>query len=623
MAQQIICDHCMSNVDLGAQSCPYCGKRFVNTNPAGALPAHSLLAGRYTIGRCLGLDGEGITYSAIDGKEMRRVTIKEYVPVSICAARAADGRVLPRAGREVLFKTTRMDFADLYRSLVRLGRTEGLVTVLDVVETNDTAYAVREPDEGAPLSRYLAGREEPLTQEEALVLLRPVVYGVDAMHRMGLLHRGISPDTIWITPQGAKLSGFATQGLRTAGGEIKCQLADGYAAPEQYSVAEFDGKYTDVYSLAAVFYRVMTGIEPLGANLRRMDDNMPSARTANRELPGFVSAALARAMRLVPAERIQSASELLAALTAPSREVTGSKWDQLREKLGMTDRQLKILGIAAAAALLVIIISVIAILNLNRPKKPQSSSSSSVSSAPASVSSSAEVKDYTLPSFTGKQVQDVTGNTEYLKYCMFSTEYEFSDKYDEGEIISQTPSAGTKIGANTVVKLVVSKGAETATIPEDIGGMSLGDIKAKLYSLGIAEHKVQVVTQENDGTYAENQFIKMDPVPGTAVKIGDNGDTVTIYVAGKPPAQVKMPAVVGKARAEVESTLTSAGIKYHITEVANTTSYASGTVIESSVAEGTTIRAGVDTVELKVVVGDPPGPTDDGGAGAGGQNSGS
>ena len=98
-----------------------------------------------------------------------------------------------------------------------------------VVETNDTAYAVREPDEGAPLSRYLAGREEPLTQEEALVLLRPVVYGVDAMHRMGLLHRGISPDTIWITPQGAKLSGFATQGLRTAGGEIKCQLADGYA----------------------------------------------------------------------------------------------------------------------------------------------------------------------------------------------------------------------------------------------------------------------------------------------------------------------------------------------------------------------------------------------------------
>lgn len=189
---------------------------------------------------------------------MRRVTIKEYVPVSICAARAADGRVLPRAGREVLFKTTRMDFADLYRSLVRLGRTEGLVTVLDVVETNDTAYAVREPDEGAPLSRYLAGpgRAPDAGGGAGAAAPRGVRGGRHAPHGPSAPRH--QPDTIWITPQGAKLSGFATQGLRTAGGEIKCQLADGYAAPEQYSVAEFDGKYTDVYSLAAVFYRVMT-----------------------------------------------------------------------------------------------------------------------------------------------------------------------------------------------------------------------------------------------------------------------------------------------------------------------------------------------------------------------------
>lgn len=54
-------------------------------------------------------------------------------------------------------------------------------------------------------------------------------------------------------------------------------------------------------------------------------------------------------------------------------------------------------------------------------------------------------------------------------------------------------------------------------------------------ALALPRTRLQVVTQENDGTYAENQFIKMDPVPGTAVKIGDNGDTVTIYVAGKPP----------------------------------------------------------------------------------------
>ena len=174
MGEQIVCSNCLSNADSGLPACPYCGQSFENTNPAGTLPVNTLLAGRYTIGRVLALDGEGVLYAAIDNSATRRVVIKEYVPVTICAARSRDGSVIPRQGREVLFKTTRMDFVDLYRSLVALGRNDGLVQVLDLIEENNTAYAVREPDEGAPLSRYLAGREEPLTQEEALVLLRPV-----------------------------------------------------------------------------------------------------------------------------------------------------------------------------------------------------------------------------------------------------------------------------------------------------------------------------------------------------------------------------------------------------------------------------------------------------------------
>lgn len=65
---------------------------------AGALPAHSLLAGRYTIGRCLGLDGEGITYSAIDGKEMRpRHPSKSMCPSLFVRRARQTARVLPAA----------------------------------------------------------------------------------------------------------------------------------------------------------------------------------------------------------------------------------------------------------------------------------------------------------------------------------------------------------------------------------------------------------------------------------------------------------------------------------------------------------------------------------------------
>ena len=73
------------------------------------------------------MDGEGVLYGAVDGDTGNRVVVKEYVPFTICSARAADGRVIPRAGREVLFKTTRMDFIDLYRSLTQLGATERCV----------------------------------------------------------------------------------------------------------------------------------------------------------------------------------------------------------------------------------------------------------------------------------------------------------------------------------------------------------------------------------------------------------------------------------------------------------------------------------------------------------------
>src|SRR5699024_1487126 len=83
-------------------------------------------------------------------------------------------------------------------------------------------------------------------------LLQPVFNGVAAMHQVGLVHRGICPENIRVLENGrARLTGYATIGLRTAGSGLHGQLYEGYSAPEQYSVVEFEGRYTDVYSLSA------------------------------------------------------------------------------------------------------------------------------------------------------------------------------------------------------------------------------------------------------------------------------------------------------------------------------------------------------------------------------------
>ncbi|MEG1069631.1 MAG: PASTA domain-containing protein [Ruthenibacterium sp.] len=513
---QIVCSKCMSRVAQGAASCPYCGHVFVNTNPAGTLPVNTLLAGRYTLGACLSIDGEGVTYAAIDNQLSRRLVIKEYVPITICAARTTNGDVLPRPNREVLFKTTRMDFVDLYRSLSVLGEQEGLVQVYDLFEANNTAYAVRDADEGTPLLAYLQRRQAPLTQDESIELLRPIVYGVEAMHRRGLLHRGISPETIFIGNDGhARLSGYATLGLRTADSELKSQLFDGYAAPEQYAVAEFDGQYSDVYALGALFYRVMTGKTPTSARRRSPHDNLQTPRSIDSSIPTFVSTAIMRAMRLAPEERIQSAPELLEAVTEPSAQVRGFHF---------TERQIKYLVVGAIGLLLVMLLSIWAMLSATLPKKKPVSSSVSASS-PVSSAPSVVQQAYPVPSLLGKQYTEVQQNAEYSQKFLFEIVEEYSSDYRKGEIMRQSPDSNTKVAAGTTIKVTVSLGAQTAVMPSVVG-LSVGDAKMLLDPLKI---KYTVIELDNDGRYQENVIAKTDTEVGTELNVSKQ--QVVLFVA--------------------------------------------------------------------------------------------
>ena len=133
MEQKRLCPFCMGELPPAATVCPHCGKILEGCNPAGCLPVGTVLAGRYTVGEMRSLDGEGVLYSGVENLGAFRVTIKEYLPVTLSAERGADCILRPKQGSEVLFKTTRMDFADLYRAVQRITPASGLEAVLDVV----------------------------------------------------------------------------------------------------------------------------------------------------------------------------------------------------------------------------------------------------------------------------------------------------------------------------------------------------------------------------------------------------------------------------------------------------------------------------------------------------------
>ena len=171
----IICPYCLSELHERAAACPHCGGVFAGRNPAGSLPVGTVLGGRYTVGEIERIDGEGILYRGAENVGRFRVTIKEYMPLTLAAERGMDATLRPKLGSEVLFKTTRMDFADLYRSIQRITPANGLEAVLDVFEENNTVYAVMENPGGVPLGRWLDQHPGPLPSEQVCAMLHKAV----------------------------------------------------------------------------------------------------------------------------------------------------------------------------------------------------------------------------------------------------------------------------------------------------------------------------------------------------------------------------------------------------------------------------------------------------------------
>ena len=535
----ILCPYCMAELPAGASGCSHCGRTFAGRSQAGALPVGTLLAGRYTVGEMLRIDGEGILYRGVENRGRFRVTIKEYLPITLSAERGADCQLRAKPGSEVLLKTTRMDFADLYRSIQRITPATGLEAVLDVVEANNTVYAVLENPGGVPLDQWLEKQKRPVAPEAAMAMLQPVLNGVAAMHQVGLVHRGICPENIRVLDNGrARLAGYATIGLRTAGSGLHGQLYEGYSAPEQYSAVEFEGRYTDVYSLSAVFYRMVTGQTPVPAAQRLVADANPAARRLNPGLPAYVSDALELGLQLDPASRIQTVPQLGRALSSP--EAAGEEARTLqavgrRARRGHDGRPA--LSLTAILAGILILLAILTLLTLwgllgraGQPGQPETTPPAA--SAPADSEPEAPAVQY-VPDFVGMTYAQIQANRQYSGIYLFYVTEEYSDSAPAGTVLTQEPAAGTALpeGENTTIRLVISKGPAMVEMPNTIGFTQEGAIR-ELESRGLVPSCFMVV---NDGSYASGCVVACSVEPGTMV---ESGSTIVVYIAADRDVQI-------------------------------------------------------------------------------------
>ena len=531
-----LCPYCLQPLPGAAQSCPHCGKSFAGRNPGGTLPVGTVLAGRYTVGEMLSIDGEGILYRGAENLGRFRVTIKEYLPITLTAERTAESTLRPKTGSEVLFKTTRMDFADLYRSIQRITPANGLEAVLDVVEANNSVYAILENLGGTPLDQWLENHPGTIRPDDACTMLQPVFEGVAAMHKIGLVHRGICPENIRVMENDrCRLAGYATVGLRTAGSGLHEQLYEGYSAPEQYSTAEFEGRYTDEYSLAAVFYRMVCGQAPVPAAQRIVADSNPRAKSVNGSLPLYVSQVLQLGLRLRPMERIQTVPQLYQALS--SKEYTAELTRTMKPETPVRtaqpepERKEHLLSLKALLAGIVILLSILILLTLWSvlSQHIHQPAASAAESEPAS--SEAMVPQNLVPNFIGMDYTQVQNNREYTSMYLFYVTEEYSDIAPAGQIIQQEPSADTVLKAGETIRLVVSKGPQMAEMPNIIGFTQDGAVK-ELEARGLVASCFMVV---NDGSYASGCVVRTSEEPGTKVEVGT---VITVYIAADPSVQI-------------------------------------------------------------------------------------
>ena len=286
-------------------------------NMRHALVPSSCLKHRYIIKDVLGEGGFGITYSGRDKTTEKHVAIKEYFPsgLAVRTEQADDFLLCPVSGkREELFLHGRQRFLNEAKILKEFQHLEGIVSVYDVFEENNTAYIVMEYIEGLTLGQYIE-ENGCLCFAELVPLITPVMQDLSAVHKKKLIHQDISPDNLILgIDNRLHLIDFgAASHENISGGQHTVILKAGYAPPEQYISDSRTGAWIDVYALCATMYFALTGSPPSEAIHRLEQESLEFPDTVTDMLP-WQKAALEKGLHIRMSRRFCNMEELYDAI---------------------------------------------------------------------------------------------------------------------------------------------------------------------------------------------------------------------------------------------------------------------------------------------------------------------
>lgn len=309
-----LCMGCMNELDQDGR-CRHCSYTDDIPHLQSYLAPKTVLDNRYIVGKMLSYNGEGASYICYDMVGKCKCVCREYMPDTLCERDSGTQNITVNPDCLAKYKTFMSEFADMNKVLSRMRNLTHIATAKDMFFENNTTYVILEYVEGVSLKKFLQSNTGFLTWEQVKKLFVPLFTTLSIIHNAGIIHRGISPENIIVTTDGElKLTGFCISSIRTSNTGLIPEFYSGYTAPEQYSSLQWQGTWTDVYAVAAVIYRILTGCMPLDANTRIHNDTLVEANRINPRIPSHISRVLSKAMAVRGEQRIQTITELVAAL---------------------------------------------------------------------------------------------------------------------------------------------------------------------------------------------------------------------------------------------------------------------------------------------------------------------
>lgn len=541
-----------------------------------------VLGGRYEIGAALGEGGMAKVFKGTDTVLGRTVAVKVLAPQF-----AKDKQFVDRFRREA-------------QAAAALNHPN-VVSVYDTGDQGTVHFIVMEYVEGATLAEMIA-RDGPLHPDRAIEISQAVGRALGAAHAAGVIHRDVKPGNIMLTKDGdVKVMDFGI--ARAVSSDSVTQTATvlgtaSYLSPEQAQGEMVDGR-SDIYSLGCVLYEMLTGRAPfvgdtpVSVAYKHVNEPPIPPRTLNADVPPGLEQVVMKALAKNPANRFQSAEELVddLARAAAGKTVQATPiLDEARTQVITRPDETQVLGgpepsyrgggAGRAVAITIAVLSVLGIAGFFLAR-------TLLSDAPT----------VTMPSVIGSTEESAVQTLRGLGLRVDVNE-RFREDAPLGLVFAQDPVEGTRLEEGDTVVISVSRGLRQVEVPSLIGQQQSDAGEVLEQSRLVLGATIPEASQEPEET-----IIGQDPPAGERV---DEGSSVNITVSSGPDL-TSVPNVICQSREDAQAEIEERDLVYQEVGSDFSEDCPFDTIASQNPEAGTEVERG-STVDVVISEGPEPSP---------------